>query len=480
MANLDFLKFDPSKDQRKPFSMTDYESIPPEMRNDYVKTTSIPAKPQVSEEMIVEGDLARKQKTEELKKIFTPSSQKQTEIAPQAVQKPPAHAPIVPPTASYDAVSNTAAPQDITRQATEMMPKSGWADWLPALAPLITEAFMGGNGDSAGESLAISGDYLVGQEKDKLKRRQTIEDKLLDIQKSRAISGAKAAKSGNFLPVNIVDPETQMVIKANYDKNTGIYTTPDGKRLDSAKIQAGYSVIPTEFDRRTDVKSEASKMLKDYTPRVNPETGLPSRIVDGELQAIGTQNGKMNPQQEKELDQQIAKFITTDVYKTNAKSLQSASTIEGLIQDALSGNAAAANIARSEIAKIAEGGGRLTDQDVDRVGGPQDYRSKVQRFKNLQRTGRPLLDSDIADLREVVKTIEAASRLKLEEAMGDMEGAILQKGGVKGTAAIGMAPYIPKSQSSTPKFPMQLRKGNKTATISNQKELQEARSEGWN
>lgn len=449
MANLDFMKFDPSKEQRKPFSMTDYESIPPELRNDYVKTTSIPAKNQVSEQINIQGTVPEnKPKLEELKRIFTPPS---AQVAQQPIQEQmPTQVMPQQQVAPQTKVSDTAGTQDITRQASEMMPKqSGWADFLPALAPLVTEALMGsGSKGSAGESYGISGDYLINNEKDKVKRTQTLEDKLLEIQKSRAIAGAKsAAKGNNFQSVNIVDPQSQMVIKANYNKNTGEYTTPDGVPLSSDKIQAGYSVIPTEYDRRTDVRVEAGKTLKDYTPRKDVETGLISRIVNNEMVPIGSQKNIMNPKQEKDMDQQIAKFITTDIYKKNSAAIQSASTIEGLIKDALSGNPTAANVARSEIAKIAEGGGRLTDQDVDRVGGPQDFRSKVARFKNLQKTGDPLLPSDIEGLRQVAKTISDSARLKLDEAMADMENAIIQKGGVKGTVGVGMAPYIPKSGS---------------------------------
>jgi hypothetical protein len=472
MADLSFLKFDPSKDQRKPFSMADYEAIPPEMRNEYVKTTSIPAKNQVSEKMDIIGEVPVKPVIpvkEKLKEIF----------APQSVQPEVKQSAYTPPTQEAPApkVSDSAGAQDITRQAQEMGSSSSY-DWLPALAPLITEALMGGGGRSAGESLGISGDFLVNQEQNKLKRKQSLEDKLLEIQKARAIAGAKsAAKGNNFQSVNIVDPETDTVVKANYNKNTGEYTTPDGVLLNSEKIQAGYSVIPTEFTSRLGQREESSKRLKDYTPRKDEQTGLTSRIVDGEMRPIGSQRNLMNPKQEKDLDQQIAKFLTTDLYKKNSASLQSSATIEGLIRDAMSGNPTAANVARSEIAKIAEGGSRLTDQDVERVGGPQDFRSKVARFKNLQKTGAPLLESDLEGLRQVAKTISDAARMRIDEAMADMETANIQKGGVKGTIGVGMAPYLPKAESQ--KFPITVRKGNQSATISNAKELKEAKAEGW-
>jgi hypothetical protein len=419
------------------------------------------AKP-ISEEMIETAESAPKVDQQALNQIIASMRTQPTQM--------PAPQPQAP--ASLDGIDLKAIRQKVANEGES----ASLSDFLVGLIPVALDAATGGQGHALGGA----GDYYTGKAKDIQTRNRTLEDKLMDYQKTRAVASAKGRSSNSFQSVNIVDPATQMVVKANYNKSTGEYTTPDGIPLNSAKIQAGYSVIPSEYDRRTDVRVGAGKELKDYTPRKNEQTGLTSRIVENEFVPIGSQKTVMNPKQEKDLDIQIGKFLTTDLYKKNSASIQSAATVDGLIRDALSGNATAANVARSEIAKIAEGGGRLTDQDVERVGGPQDYRSKIRRFKNLQNTGEPLLESDIAGLKQVAKTISDSARLKLSEALMEMETANMERGGVKGTMGTAMAPYIPQKESlATDQFPMTVRKGGKSATVSSKKELKEARSEGW-
>jgi Fe-S cluster biosynthesis and repair protein YggX len=243
MANLDFLKFDPNKDTRKPFSMTDYEAIPPELRNDYVKTTSIPAKNQVSNEMVIEAPVAQKQvaiatpvekpRIEEMKQIFSP----QPEVP---VEQP-----------QFQPTSELVDPEEVKLKAQAMMPQSGPANWLPALAPLLAEAFMGGNGKSAGESLGISGNYLVDQEKDKIKRSQSLEDKLMEIQKARAIASAKA-QGKNSLKTLEVDVNGKPIITA----------VPDAVGKQAWKAPTRESTALT-FDQRLELEKQKAKLKKE-------------------------------------------------------------------------------------------------------------------------------------------------------------------------------------------------------------------------
>lgn len=168
---------------KKPFSMTDYEAIPVENRQEYVKNTSANM-PAVSKEptMNVEGDLKVKTpvptpRVEEIKKIFSPAV---PEMAP------------IPPT--------TPVPE--TPAAVPPAEEKGfdWASLLPALAPLATEALMSGGG-TAGESLGIAGSHLLTQEGKKETRKNELENKLLDMQKARDLASIKA--SGKEKPLTV-------------------------------------------------------------------------------------------------------------------------------------------------------------------------------------------------------------------------------------------------------------------------------------
>lgn len=172
---------------KKPFSMTDYEAIPVENRQEYVKSTAANM-PAVSKEptMNVEGDLKVKTpvstpRVEEIKKIFAPAA---PEMAP------------IPPT--------TPVPETPAAPVEEK--GFDWASLLPALAPLATEALMSGGG-TAGESLGISGSHLLTQEGKKETRKNELENKLLDMQKARDLASIKASgkekplTTSNTLPV---------------------------------------------------------------------------------------------------------------------------------------------------------------------------------------------------------------------------------------------------------------------------------------
>lgn len=408
----------------------------------------------MSAEVPVKADVPVTPKIDELRNIFNP----------QTVS-------METPVAKSDLIDMDKVRSQVPRAET------GLSDWLTVLAPLATEAIFGG-GKAGGVSYGIAGKHALDTAKENKTRANTLEDKLMEIEKARAIAGAKGDKgTRRFVSKPVWDKDLKRSVYANQDSFTGEYLLPSGKILNSDQIEVGFANTPDEWSRRHTEGIKGAKEKIDYTPRPDANTGLLSRVTPQGPSPIFPDAGELNPKQEKDLDNQIAKFLTTDVYKKNANALQSASTIDGLIRDAVSGNASSANVARSEIAKIAEGGGRLTDQDVERVGGPQDWRSKIARYTNLQKNKRPLLDSDIAELKQIADTISRVARIKLQDAMIGMETAIAQKGGVKGSVTKGMQGYIPKEPKQT--FPKQVRKKGQIATVSNEKELKEASDLGW-
>lgn len=162
-------------EKKKPFSMTDYEAIPPEMRQEYVKKTYTPyAKSPVKEAPIdVEGELKKKERvTPKLESI-------KAAIAPQPEQ------PAMP-----QAQPMQAAPQpapELKQEDMQRQPSSSGFDipqeLLLGLIPLATEAIMG---KGQGQSYDISSKYYTDVAADKLKRGRESEDKLAAIALKKA------------------------------------------------------------------------------------------------------------------------------------------------------------------------------------------------------------------------------------------------------------------------------------------------------
>jgi len=346
------------------------------------------------------------------------------------------------------ATSNLIDVRKVQRQAEELAPRASNTDLAMGLIPAAIDVLSGGYG----EGMDISGKYLLGKAGELDKRKYSLEDKLMDIEKARAIAGAKGSKgSKNFQTVNIVDETDGSVVKANFDKDTGKYYSPDGKPLNSDKIRAGYAVIPEEFDRRGEVSLKNAKTKADYTPRLDPETGLYSRASESGMTPIGQQKAKLNPKQEKDLTQLTDKFISSDTFKKPAAALSVASNIDSLLDAANSGNASAANSARVQMARMSGDVGALSDTDIERTGGSPSIKAKIKRFTNLQNTGVPLTAADIEELKEIARIYEANARSKLGGAVESLDKTYVSEyGGVGGSVKSKLDAYIPKGSMSKP------------------------------
>lgn len=322
-------------------------------------------------------------------------------------------------------------------------PKLSMTDALLGLIPVGIDVLTGGYG----APLEGAGQYYLGKVKENEARKQKLEDFLLETEKARAVAGAKKAADSKvtrrFQAINIVDPNTLQSIKANYDTTTGKYSLPDGTPLDAAKIRTAYAVIPEESDRRV-----------DYRPRLDPETGLYSRIEGGKMVPLESQQGELNPKQQKDLQAVTSKFISSDAYKKPAETLRIAGSIDELVQTALSGNPTAANIAIKEIAKLAEGGGKLSDSDVALAQGSPSFKAKAKRFANLQATDLPLTPSELQDLQEIAAVMSRNSRRKLKESLSSLEESYVKNyGGKRGAVSSAMSAYVPSLYNETPVQP---------------------------
>lgn len=99
---------------------------------------------------------------------------------------------------SYIPVSELLDTEKIKRQAEELSPKAGIGDLLASLTPLAVEALMGGD-QAIGVSAGIAGESVLGDLAQRQKRKQTLEDKLMELKKlSAPKADTEAAKQSRF------------------------------------------------------------------------------------------------------------------------------------------------------------------------------------------------------------------------------------------------------------------------------------------
>jgi hypothetical protein len=431
----------------------EYVSQEPINVEGYLKSKEVaaPVKPEVAK-VAEAAPKVEPQKLQELKQIF--KAPEVTLKEPQAMeQQPQAAAPTAPVAASSLIDVNK-----VRSQAEAMAPQASWSDVLMGLIPVAMDAFSGGYGDA----LDVSGKYYMDKASGIEKRKQTLEDKLMEIEKSRAIAGAKSDKlSRRFQAQNIVDPETNQIIKANFDTATGNYFDTNGKQIPQEKIRAGYAVIPEEFNRRANVTTEEIKERGDYFGRgvrLDPNTGLLAKVQNGKMIPLQVSDSQLNPKHQKDLKGITDKFLTTDLYKKTAQVLTASDNVAELISAANDrSNAVAANSARTQIARMSGEVGALSDSDIERSGGSPSIKESAKRFATLQKSGNPLSARDIQEINEVARIYAANARRKLNDAVALMEMDFVQNyGGIPGAVQTKMGAYIPvekkqKAKAAAPK-----------------------------
>ena len=151
-----------------------------------------------------------------------------------------------------------------------MMPERSFMDLLPALAPLAVEALMG-KGRGGGVSYGIAGKGILDSEKDRVGRQRALEDKLMELEKARAIASAKAAAKGQKtyeVDINgqpIITPESQalgkVAWKAPEKPVTGLTFE---QRLELEKSKSGLKKEMAEFKQKAADKKQVQEQEKYY------------------------------------------------------------------------------------------------------------------------------------------------------------------------------------------------------------------------
>lgn len=324
----------------------------------------------------------------------------------------------------------------LSDKAEKMLPERTWKDYLPYLTPLLVEGLMGTNADAAG----IAGTALMGAESDRIKRKQSLEDKLLEMDKAKL---SRKMASVKFQPKSLRDKTTGESLIGSYDPTTDTMYV-GGKPVDTSKYELAPGLSRQEFEARSGITQQRQQELGDYFGRgvrLDPDTGLLSRVINGKLVPLQVQKGQLNPKQTRDLEKIIGSFRTTDVYKKNADTLRFTGTLRGLIEE---GNPVSLEMAKSELAKAAEGGGRLTDEDVARLGGSRALKDQAKRFAYLQRTGEGATPKDTYFMMRVADILEERARKNLSQSVVGLEQDFMQRGGIPGAVQTAFNPYAPQ------------------------------------
>jgi hypothetical protein len=330
----------------------------------------------------------------------------------------------------------------LSDKAEAMLPERTWVDFLPYLTPFLVKGLTGSNVNAA----EIAGTSLLKSEADRMKRKQTFEDKLLEMDKARL---SRKMTSVKFQPKALRDKTTGESLIGSYDPTTDTMYV-GGKPVDTSNYELAPGLSRQEFTARSEITQQRQQELGDYFGRgvrLDPESGLLARVINGKLVPIQVQQGQLNPRQQKDLRSIITNFKTTDVYKKNADTLRFTGTLKGLVEE---GNPVSIEMAKSELAKAAEGGGRLTDEDVARLGGSKALKDQAKRFAYLQRTGKGATPKDTYFMMRVADILEERARKNLSQSVVGLERDFVENyGGIAGAVQTAFNPYAPQLAQNT-------------------------------
>jgi len=326
--------------------------------------------------------------------------------------------------------------ETLSERAEKLLPERGIADYLPYLVPFLVKGLAGTNVNAA----EIAGSALMGSEADRIKRKQTLEDKLLEMDKSKLTKKLSLNKM-QLKPLR--DKMTGESLMGNYDPATGMMYV-QGQAVNTSQYELAPGLSTQEYTKRQGVLQQKQMQIGDYFGRgvrLDPDTGLLARVINGKLVPIQVQRGQLNPQQTRNLERIVNSYKSSDVYKKNADTLKFSRTIQDLLAD---GNPIAIEMARSELAKAAEGGGRLSDADIERLGGSKAIRERIDRFTYLQSTGEPATPKDVVFMQRVADILESKARKSLTQSIIGLEEDFIQKGGIPGAVQTSLNPYAPQ------------------------------------
>lgn len=126
-----------------------------------------------------------------VKEVAKPMSDTTAAVAAEAPKMEQSRAEELKAMFSPQPVSDLIDVNKVQMQAEQMTPQASWSDVLMGLIPVVADAMAGGHGDALDVSAKYYGDKAANIEK----RKQSLEDKLMELEKSRALASLKGSKS---------------------------------------------------------------------------------------------------------------------------------------------------------------------------------------------------------------------------------------------------------------------------------------------
>jgi hypothetical protein len=129
----------------------------------------------------------------------------------------------------------------------------------------------------------------------------------------------------------------------------------------------------------------------------------------------GKADQKRRDNQNKALDGMIDNFTKQPDIKPLIETRNKINEIQAIDDSKLSDSSVGFNLMKKGLARLAEGGGKLTDQDYEIIQGSPDVKTRTRRYIESASTGKPLPE-DVAIVREAAKVLGNAASRRLQEA----------------------------------------------------------------
>jgi len=279
--------------------------------------------------------------------------------------------------------------------ASQGQPLGGMGGELAILIGSVLGAGIGGGGMEEAAGAATQGLGRLHKEKREDKKQQ---DKLSaylaksrgtasKLQKATYIDAAGIARMGNF------DPATGQVTRSASDP-----------RVPQRLTEKQYS---SRLGQRGDQYTELAKH-KGFTKNEEGQIVTTDKIT-GKVDVVKPED--VTPRQRKDLLGLADKFESKSMVKEIQTSLRMMKNIKASLA---ANNPIADELAKTFIARAAEGGGKLSDADVNRLGGDKDafWARTAQAIKQFKTGG--LTKRNKKFLMEVASIVEANDRAGLK------------------------------------------------------------------
>lgn len=128
-----------------------------------------------------------------------------------------------------------------------------------------------------------------------------------------------------------------------------------------------------------------------------------------------TSDQRRRDNQRKALDGQLDDFMRAPDVKPLVEARQDLSNIQSIDDAKLSDSAVGFNLMKKGLARLAEGGGKITDKDYEIIQGPPDLVSKTERYLSAIVQGKPIT-GDVETVRAAAQVLAKAAERRLYDA----------------------------------------------------------------